>query len=342
MRETGIWERIGALMQAGGIEPTPANYDFWYRYVTGADPDLVSAVEALQRQAGRVGPREMNAIRRELYGDIGEPELWDFLARAQAQMRRIVKAVEGADADARRFSMRLFDLYAASERREREDRSGGLPSLEEVLTATEAMIEKSNALERLLDISGTQIMELKRDMKRLRSESRIDVLTGLANRKAFENYLEAQAARAVADRRPLTLAFCDIDNFKVFNDTWGHRTGDEVLRMVGENLEKLCHGIGLPARYGGEEFVIVLPGKDLDAAHDICEQVRDFIGTQRLNVQEHGERVGPVTLSVGIAELNSSDSLENLQMRADAALYLAKQKGRDRTCLESELRSKAA
>src|SRR3546814_18311446 len=109
-----------------------------------------------------------------------------------------------------------------------------------------------------------------------------DPLTGLPNRKAFNGYLEAQTARALADRKPLTLCFLDIDHFKNFNDRWGHALGDEVLRLVAQSMEHFFHGLGFAARYGGEEFVIVLPGKDLEAAGDIPEQkLRRGAGRER-------------------------------------------------------------
>jgi diguanylate cyclase len=214
--------------------------------------------------------------------------------------------------------------------------------LAEMVNATSAMIEKTERLETELALSSEEITRLRSDLERERSESRTDPLTGLPNRKAFNAYLEAQAARALADRKPMCLVFCDIDHFKNFNDTWGHRLGDEVLRLVAQSLEQMCHGIGYAARYGGEEFVIVLPAKGLEAAEDIAEQFRDFVGSRAVRTQQSNREIGSVTLSVGIAQLRWSDSLDQLIERADAALYRAKQLGRNRVCTERVLETAAA
>lgn len=323
-------------MDAGGIMPTPANYEFWYRYVTGSDPALAEAVDAVLRTMGRVSTRAMENIRREIYGSDVQPDLKQLLEQTQEQLQRVSSYVEGADADARDYSRKLEKGRFGMEK-EGTGGEGHAALLAEMLSATSAMIEKTETLEKRLEASGEEISALKQDLQTARSESRTDALTGLPNRKAFTAYLEAQAARALADRRPLSLAFCDIDHFKSFNDTWGHRLGDEVLRLVGKSLEQLCHGLGYPARYGGEEFVIVLPGRDLAAAADICEQIRDFIASRAVRTKADAQEVGRITLSLGLAQLAWTDGIEELVERADAALYRAKETGRNRVCLETDL-----
>src|SRR3546814_7833089 len=186
------------------------------------------------------------------------------------------------------------------------------------------MIDKASQFEDQLVSAGKGFMSLRRDLEKARSESRTDPLTGLPNRKAFNAYLEAQTARALADRKPLTLCFLDIDHFKNFNDRWGHALGDEVLRLVAQSMEHFFHGLGFAARYGGEEFVIVLPGKDLEAAGDIAEQFRDFIGSRTIRSKQRTEDVAKITLSLGVSQLPRADSLESLIDRPDTALYSPK------------------
>src|SRR3546814_2171429 len=99
----------------------------------------------------------------------------------------------------------------------------------------------------------------------------------------------------------------DIDHFKNFNDRWGHALGDEVLRLVAQSMEHFFHGPGFAARYGGEEFVIVLPGKDLEAAGDIAEQFRDFIGSRTIRYKQSNEDDGKNTLSLGGSPLRRDE-----------------------------------
>jgi diguanylate cyclase len=326
-------------MEAGGIAPTPANYEFWYRYVTGAEQELVAAIDAVKARAGCVSPRAMQTIRRAIYGSGPTPMVGALIDQTQAQLKRMAVYIEQADGEAKNYSRAL-----AASRQCIDESSGGEAQsalLAEMVNATGAMIDKTEWLEAQLALSGQEIQALKQDLATARSESRTDPLTGLPNRKAFHAYLEAQAARATADRRPLCLAFGDIDHFKKFNDTWGHGMGDEVLRLVGESLEQLSHGIGYPARYGGEEFCIVMPGKGLEAAIDICEQIRDFIGSRSVRAKSTSREVGRITLSLGIAQLRWADGIESLVERADAALYKAKELGRNRVCSELDLEGRA-
>lgn len=341
-KATDLLSRIAALLDEGDIPPTPPNFEFWYRYVTAADPDLVQAVDAVRKTNGHVSLRSMAHIRRELYGRCEDDldALDSLLGGAEAQLYKMADYVGRSASNADDYRQELthsqevlvgsFEGASVSTHRQ---------MLEQMINTTSIMIEKTARLEAELAISGQEINTLKRDLESARTESRTDPLTGIANRKAFMSYLEAQAARALADDKPLSVAFCDIDHFKLFNDTWGHRLGDEVLRLVGMSLERLCHGIGFPARYGGEEFVVILPGKARQAACDIAEQLREFVASRTVRAKHSNREVGRITLSLGVAQLRFDDTMEALIERADQALYQAKKNGRNQVCSELDVPS---
>lgn len=334
-----LLSRIAALLDEGDIAPTPPNFEFWYRYVTGADPDLVQAVDAVRKTNGHVSLRSMAHIRRELYGRCEDDldALDSLLGGAEAQLYKMADYVGRSASNADDYRQELTHNHKVLGSFDGTSVGTHRQMLEKMISTTSIMIEKTARLEAELAISGQEINTLKRDLESARTESRTDPLTGIANRKAVTSYLEAQAGRALADHKPLSLAFCDIDHFKLFNDTWGHRLGDEVLRLVGMSLERLCHGIGFPARYGGEEFVVVLPGKGREAARDIAEQLREFVASRTVRAKQSNREVGRITLSLGVAELRPDDTIEALIERADQALYQAKKNGRNRVCSELDL-----
>jgi diguanylate cyclase (GGDEF)-like protein len=150
-----------------------------------------------------------------------------------------------------------------------------------------------------------------------------DSLTGLANRRLFDESLQREVARAQRLSTPVSLLVLDVDHFKQVNDTYGHQTGDEVLCEVADALVSNTKNYDVAARYGGDEFVVLLPGCERDDAMRVAERVRNSIA------RAVGE--APVTISAGIATVpdNASDA-ERLMAAADAALYEAKRTGRDK------------
>ena len=164
----------------------------------------------------------------------------------------------------------------------------------------------------------------------LRSQSIVDGLTGLYNRRYLENVLERECRRAARSRRPLTVLMIDIDRFKQFNDTWGHEGGDVVLREFAALLRAQFRGDDIACRYGGEEFVVVLSDAEMDVAFRRAEELRTEV--RQLVALYRQQPLGSITISVGIAALPEHGvTADELTSTADRALYEAKNAGRDRT-----------
>lgn len=156
----------------------------------------------------------------------------------------------------------------------------------------------------------------------LAAQTRADPLTGLANRRALNTSLEAELARARALGTPLALAMCDIDHFKKVNDAYGHPAGDRVLIALAAMLQRVVGNGSIAARCGGEEFALLLPGMDATSASALCESILAL--TAALPVST------PITISIGLVVAQPDSSPESLYADADAALYAAKQNGRNR------------
>ncbi|MEP7358924.1 MAG: diguanylate cyclase, partial [Anaerolineales bacterium] len=162
----------------------------------------------------------------------------------------------------------------------------------------------------------------------LRSQSVRDALTGLFNRRYLEETLDREVRRVTRAQKPLGVIMLDIDHFKGFNDTFGHEAGDLVLREFGRFLGTQLRGEDIACRYGGEEFVLILPEATLEATAQRAEKLRE--GVKHLNVTSHGQALGAIAVSLGVAGYPAHGATgDELLRAADAALYRAKHAQRD-------------
>lgn len=171
---------------------------------------------------------------------------------------------------------------------------------------------------------------IARQNRELERYAMIDGLTGVANRRRLDMYLDQQWTAAAEKGEPLALILADIDFFKAFNDTKGHLAGDDCLKEIAQALHRCANRQGdLVARYGGEEFAAVLPGVNIDGAMMICEHMRRAV--RRVNIRHDAASCGRMTISLGAAAAVPApgDKLTELIAAADKALYLAKEQGRD-------------
>ena len=160
-----------------------------------------------------------------------------------------------------------------------------------------------------------------------------DGLTGLANRRCFDDTLHAEWARAMRQQQPLSLLMVDVDNFKAYNDAHGHLGGDECLKRIACAVASEMRANDLVARYGGEEFAVILPNQSLKGAAIVAERIRSRV--EQLRVPNGRDRDQPVTVSIGAATAIAATDTTASQLvaTADAALYRAKHMGRNRISL---------
>ena len=194
------------------------------------------------------------------------------------------------------------------------------------LTLENLQLYKASLLREVLNANLTNAA-LYQNYQKARHDSETDPLTGLRTRRALEDAMKIEYARAIRYRRPLSIAIVDIDNFKQINDNAGHSAGDKVLRQLAKTIRSNVRITDVViARYGGDEFVLVLPETKLNNAADLLERLRIKVTT--VSVPD----VRPITISGGVAEWNASpeDTVKDIMKRADTALYEAKRTGRNR------------
>src|SRR5436190_12128946 len=177
----------------------------------------------------------------------------------------------------------------------------------------------------LLLARARTLLEFKGNLDTWQEAAFTDHLSGLPNRRRLERQLEQEISRTMRYGHPFSLLMLDIDNFKKVNDSFGHEAGDDVIRNLAKTLQEGIRGIDLAARIGGEEFAIILTETSLERAMEVAERLRLAIKAVQI------PPVGSITVSVGIAEAPfCAQTTRDLLASADAALYTAKQQGRDR------------
>jgi diguanylate cyclase (GGDEF)-like protein len=172
---------------------------------------------------------------------------------------------------------------------------------------------------------------LQRSEARYRALANADGLTGLANRRWFDETLDAEWRRAAAKRTSLGLLLADVDLFKAYNDLCGHLGGDDCLRQIARKIaEAVPPELGTPSRIGGEEFAVILPNCDMAKAAEVARMVR--VSVEEMRLPHEGSPLGIQTLSIGVAAgvPDASGKVTDLMAAADDALYCAKRLGRNR------------
>lgn len=198
----------------------------------------------------------------------------------------------------------------------------------------------SHCMIQIFDVTAAVSREkiLREQAQEMRSFSNIDGLTGVANRRRYDECVEDEFHRARRGGTPLSLIMIDIDYFKAYNDCYGHQAGDACLVRIAETLNGALHRSGdLLARYGGEEFVVVLPGVDRQGAYLIAENMRSKVAELNISHQNNPD-ASQVTISLGAVSLIplQADKLDELQLAADKALYQAKRAGRNQVVVYGE------
>jgi len=333
---TEIAKKVLPKMGEFEVPLTPQNYRIWFEYYLGTDKNLVEEVEGIINSGRGFTPK----INRKLYERYFEDkEYRKRFKEIQEQTKIVLKnfleqvmlttssSSEYTD-KLRQYALRLDSVKHLSETQD---------ILESMKKDTAIMIRSTNVLQKKLEEATNNAEKLRKELKKATREALIDGLTGLHNRKAFDNMLQELYQGFRKEGGFFSLIMMDIDHFKAFNDKYGHRVGDEVLQIVGTTLLEIVKGKDFASRYGGEEFTVLLPNTELDNACVIAEQIRKEISGKRLKIKDTGEYIPKITISLGVAQICAADDVDSLLKRADKALYLAKNSGRNNTKSEQDL-----
>ena len=339
-RVTEFGSVVWMEMQRRDIEPTPDAYAVWFAYRLGKNAALKKQLDEAIERGAALTPAVLRELYAEHVADIEDDADALMVSEGASEIGEIANAlandVAGSQTAMAEYSAALMSAQA---------QVGAEPTVAALVTAVSTLtaetaraVERNQALERKLTASSERISQLRRSLNAVKQEATTDGLTGVLNRRAFDARLKRAMTLAKADpANTASVLLLDVDHFKQFNDKFGHKTGDLVLRLVARLLSDSVKGRDVVARYGGEEFAIILTGAGLDAGDAVGRQICKALSEKRLI--EKGSRIdfGQVTLSAGVAQIRLNDTSATLMARADAGLYLAKKRGRNRVCIDQDL-----
>ena len=324
------------------LSASPQNYELWLNYQMQSVPGLNEEINTTIAENGEFSEHHSELLYDKYFNSskLGT-HVVQTGAKLAAELTAALQLLNRAGDTTDAFSESLDD--AANELKNDSIDSNRLLSIVSSLSkATQEMSSQNSELSKRLEESSSEINELRTHLQTIRTEALTDSLTGVANRKQFDNMLRYRIQEARNLDYPLTLTICDIDFFKKFNDTWGHQTGDQVIRFVAATLERLALKDHLVARYGGEEFAIIMPRVNTHEAVPVLERMRRAIEVKKLKRKSTGDSLGNVTMSFGAAELTEEDSCSSLIRRADERLYVAKRNGRNQVSADLNAATRAA
>ena len=328
-----IAENVFEYLRKWKIPPTPQNYVIWYTFFTGSNPALSRLIRQLEANCDDFGHRRCQEVYERFFGAQEQSRL---VSQSAVRIQDIIEVIGSKVQATSDGAVEFCDaLSSASSELDPEIAPEKLVRLVvDLQQRTDMMQEHAMFLKDHLDRSSQEIEMLRNDLVSMRRAAYADQLTGLGNRKLFDETIRKEVTAVSEEGGDLALLVADIDHFKTFNDLHGHQVGDVVLRLVAGKLKATVNVGDTVTRYGGEEFVVILPRTRCDEARKMAERICGDIATSRIVLRRSERDLGVITLSIGISCFRPGDTAESLFQRADQALYRAKDEGRNRVALE--------
>jgi len=313
----------------------PITYLIWYEYALGRNENLTRDIASLLAEKKIISTQVIDQLFKDHIAD---------------------QKVVAAEEKARKFQKILVEMtkhlgQSGSEMDEKgevlEDcalelsQASSMDTIAEItkriVSETRSMAESTKILKGRLSSTASEIDKLSEELEEIKQAAKTDMLTGLLNRRGFDEAMIEILKDVKTKPEPLSFVMLDIDHFKRVNDTYGHLIGDNVLKILSKLLIDSIKGKDVAARFGGEEFILVLPQTPANGAHALSEQIRLSLERMKWKVKDTGTSLGTISISLGIALYREGEPIENTIKRADDALYHAKGTGRNRTVTEFDL-----
>lgn len=314
------------LMARHAVDYRPQSYAIWFSYVTGEHPRLKAALEPVVAAGTRLNRDQT----RSLAGMVSEIADLDAVGQIRAALATLLARTSDANTETLQTTGRVRDSMNEAAATLASSGTEHTAAATQLVEQADLLDQSLQRLDQRLKEAEAEVVELRNRLDHVRREARTDALTGLLNRRAFDESLDTLIEEARESGQPLSMVLVDADHFKRINDEIGHVFGDRVLRGIAEVLAKNVKGKDLLARYGGEEFALLLPNTAIAGAVQLAEQLRTAVQGLRIRRADTHQVVGNISVSCGATQLCAGDSAGSFVERTDGALYEAKHSGRNR------------
>ena len=327
-------KRIIPELSKLGLAPNPVNYGLWYVHLSGRLPELSRVLDKVA-----IGQESYDsAIAQALLENHICLKDRNAIGQAAEKFHLLATLLHDHLRQSIDSSTRL-DRNITSSRQSLLEATDGddiVATIGNVIALLDACNETNRECRSAMQDADEEIDRLRVELERAQHSANIDDLTRLYNRAMFYRELKRRI-ESPGETAKLCVVLCDLDHFKLINDRFGHLMGDRVLQRIGALLLQQSRTGTLAARYGGEEFALLLPDTNLDGGVLFAERLRSEIGQMRIKIRNSDTVLERLTASFGVACCRADDSAETLFERADRALYLAKELGRNTTMTEKSV-----
>ena len=314
-----------------GLAPTPENYSLWYNYYSGRLPDLnetIDLIVSLGKKFTRTRCEDLYA-RFLSFGESAK-QIQETGERAEASIGVVLEGLRGAEAENDSIGRSLSTL------RVRLEDSVSISTLRaivgEISSDLKTTVDLNRRLHQSFSEAARNFSALREQMHIAGLESRVDTLTGIANRKGFEQALDLELEQNGDGGGPMSLLMIDLDGFQQFNERHGPLVGDQVLKLLARLIRNSIKGRDFASRYDGDRFAVILPQTALANALTLADQIRKAMAGNEISNRTGSERYGRVTISVGVSTHCPGEKPRHFKERAEQALADAMSRGGNTVC----------
>jgi len=315
-------------MASLAIPVTPENYAIWFNYFAEKNLNLTRAIDGLIANDVQFTPE----VNLGLFHRFIEERSPAIIENVQIETQILINSLLNKIAQLSNGTETLLDNLNVFAKKLPTPPNSNELHLMVVSMATEVELAIANKrhLSASLESLSEEMTHLKDEIDNLSKVAMTDEMTSLNNRRAYELFAAEQVAKFVDSQIVCSLLMIDIDDFKTFNDIFGHLIGDKVLAFVALAMKQTVKGDDLVARYGGDKFVVMLPNAKLHDAVNVAEIIRERISLKQLSIgREKKQNLGHITVSIGVARIQTGDDVDTLLSRVDQQLYQAKAAGKN-------------